>query len=335
MRIVHLSHNGMPDPRVEKTALTLKKRGHTLVFVGGQSIRFQNLNAFDETHFMPVGDMLALATSRSLAKVWRTLLKELRPDLIHVHNIVAARYVLSFDGPVVYDDHELWSEQRWLHRPKGVLRKLARQPYVRLVPFWERLLVRKYPTLATNENAAAVLRRKGARWVGVTRNVPTREMVASLPIEQPRSGVVYVGGDFDLPAFNPHRDMTGLRNQVELDVVSGLPHREMLERICRYEVGLTPWHEHPILPFKDQNRNYEYLHAGLQVFVNRQIATNFRDDPYVHGFDDYRDLQERLERRTHVDPTEIAAHARERYLWEQQEHVILDAYAQALGRPLA
>ncbi|MEL6761746.1 MAG: glycosyltransferase [Myxococcota bacterium] len=335
MRIVHVSHNGLPDPRVEKMALTLKKQGHTLIFVGAQSIRFQNLGAFDETHFMPVGDVVTVVASRSMPKAWRKLFAELKPDVIHAHNIIAARYAMMFDVPLVYDDHELWSEQRKVFRPDNLAKWVARQPYNAMIPIWEKRVVRAHPTLATNNNAAIALADKGARWVGVVPNVPRLDMVKDLPLDQERNGTVYVGRDFDLPRFLPHRDMTGLRERVSLNVVSNLPHRAMLEKLCEYSVGLTPWHSHPILRFKDQNRNYEYLHAGLHVFVNEQIKSSFANDPYVSAYRNYHLLADAISRLPGTEPLEIARHARKLYAWERFEPVIVDAYERATGRRLS
>ncbi len=42
MKILHLSHNSLPDWRIEKAALTAKKEGHDVEFVGNQGSLYEN-----------------------------------------------------------------------------------------------------------------------------------------------------------------------------------------------------------------------------------------------------------------------------------------------------
>ena len=329
MRVLHISHNGLPDPRVEKAALTLKRQGHTLLFLGGQPIRYQNLGAFDETGFLSAGNAAKVVFSRKLARAWRAAIRELRPDVIHAHNVIVARFGMHLGLPMIYDDHELWSKTSRLYRPEHMWQRWMREPFNQLVPRWEAHLARSCPCLATNDQAAEMLRRHGG-WVGVVRNAPLRSMVAGLELDRTRRGTVYIGHDFDRESFAPHRDMTGLRDVLDFDVVCDLPHRNMLERLTQYRVGITPWRYHPVLRYKDQNRNYEYLHAGLQVVVSEQLKAHFTDDPYVHGYGSYREIGNLVAALPRVTPHTIAGHAHERYLWEHQEDRIHEAYERAL-----
>jgi len=154
------------------------------------------------------------------------------------------------------------------------------------------------------------------------------KQVEDLP-EKKRKGLVYVGSDFNLPKFHPHRNMKGVTKYLKFDIISGETHRNMLEKLMAYEIGLTPWTIHPWHPYSDANRNYEYLHAGLQVFVNTTIKTMFKDDPYVHAFTDYPDLVASIESLELVDPKPIMEHAMKKYLWENQSKVIKEAYSLA------
>ena len=38
------------------------------------------------------------------------MLREARPDLVHAHDIFAAKMISEFGVPFVYDNHEYWSE---------------------------------------------------------------------------------------------------------------------------------------------------------------------------------------------------------------------------------
>ncbi len=328
MRILHISHGGLPDPRIEKTALTMKKEGHELVFIGGRPVVYQNLDAFERTYHVPTGNDLQVAFDPRIKRHWLDKIEEVKPDVIHAHNIIVAHFLLSTDYPVVYDDHEYWSKQAFKYGLRKLPRGLSSRPLMLLIPKWEAHVLRKYPVITTNENTAREHRRR-SKWVGVTRNVPTLAQVEGLPEDNPRNGLVYVGSDFSLPTFFPHRDMTGLTRFLKFDIVAGLRHRDMMLALSKYSIGLTPWLPHPWHPYSDANRNYEYLHAGLQVVVNKLIKQSFADDVYVHAFDRYETLQETIDNIPETPPAEIMAHARREYIWENQENVIKTAYTYA------
>ncbi|MHA2312968.1 MAG: hypothetical protein ACXADF_15880 [Candidatus Thorarchaeota archaeon] len=160
----------------------------------------------------------------------------------------------------------------------------------------------------------------------MTRNVPSRRQIDWIEVKRDREGLVYTGGDFTLSKFLPYRDMTGLTDLVDFDIVTGHTHREMMKMLTKYDIGLTPWLPHTWHPYSDANRNYEYLHAGLQVIVNSVIKILFRDDPYVHAFRNYSDILTTIDSVKIQEPQSIMDHARRRYVWENQEDIIKEAY---------
>lgn len=329
MRILHISHGGLPDPRIEKTALTMKKDGHQVIFLGGAPIRYHDLGVFEETYSISLGNDLDVAINPVVKRRWLKKISELKPDVIHAHNVIVAHFLLDTEYPAIYDDHEYWSKQTYMYRERKLPRGLASYPLMNSIPRWENKLLRKYPVITVNENTATEHRKK-ASWVGVTHNVPMLRQVEGLVEVKPRKGNVYVGRDFDLPKFPPHRNMTGLRNYLEFDVITGLTHRKMLEKLMEYKVGLTPWKPHPLHPYADPNRNYEYLHAGLQVIVNNIIKQLFQSDPYIHAFESYEDIQLEIENLPIVESSIIMDYARKHYIWENQEDIIRKAYQIAL-----
>lgn len=330
MKILHISHGGLPDPRIEKTAMTMKKEGHQLIFLGGKSIKFQNLDAFEETYTLLTGNDLDVTLNPFIKRKWLRKIREIRPDVIHAHNITVGHFLLGTDFPAIYDDHEYWSKQTFMFRQRPLPRGLASWPFMYSVPRWETKLLRKYPTLTTTENTAKEHRRK-SRWVGVTRNVPMLSQVENLIESEHRSGIVYVGKDFDRPRFSPHRNMQGIKNYVKFDVVCGLPYKEMLQRLMKYKVGLTPWKPHPWHPYSDANRNYDYLHTGLQVIVNEIMKKMFASDPYIHSFKTYSEISQIIDDMAEVDSSQIMQYARKHYIWENQEDTIHQAYRIALA----
>jgi len=328
MRILHLSHTGLPDLRIEKTALTMKEDGNELVFIGGKPFKWQNLNAFDRVLYAPLGNNLELALSPMVKQKWLKIIEKVNPDVIHAHNVWVARFLLGTDYPVIYDDHEYWSKQMRNLKVKGRKRWLTYQPSKILMPVWEKKLLSKYPTLTTTENTAKEHRRI-CKWVGVTRNVPSMKQIEKLELVPKREGLVYTGSDFALSEFLPYRDMIGLKELLDFDIVTGFTHREMMEALMKYEIGLTPWLPHPWHRFSDANRNYEYLHTGLQVIVNTEIKSLFRDDPFVHAFKDYSDIVSVIDSIETRDSQVIMEHARKKYVWENQSKTIKEAYSLA------
>ena len=328
LRILHLSHTGLPDLRIEKTALTLKSDENELVFLGGRPFRYQNLDAFDQVHFLPIGNNLQIALNPTIKSKWLRTIDKIAPDIIHAHNIYVARFLLGSEYPVVYDDHEYWSVQSKSYEWDCLRRRITFLPAKFLIPNWERRVLEKYPTITTTENTAKSHRRI-CKWVGVTRNVPCLKQIEGIKPAENRNGLVYSGSDFKLERFLPFRNMTGLKKILDFEVIADLTHREMMMELTKYEIGLTPWLSHPWHPFSDANRNYEYLHAGLQVVVNSVIKSQFKNDAYVHDFTDYSDIVERIDSIKTTESHKIMEHAKRYYLWENQSDIIREAYRRA------
>jgi len=331
MRILHTSNTGLPDPRIEKTALIMKRHGHDVVFLGGQPARRQDFHTFEETHYLPFVSTLRYALDPRFRRRWLRAIDEIRPDVVHAHNITAAVPMLDSDYPTIYDDHEFWSRQVFRYRARGFLRRMAATPFARKLKQWERLLLERYPVLTTSDNIANE-HRKIASFVGVTWNYPLRAEVEGLHPSGNREGFVYVGGDFRLRKFLPHRDMTGLDRVIQFDIISGLPHSEMMNRLLKYRFGLTPWRQHPIHKYCSPNRNYEYLHAGLPVIITDSLAHHLKGDPFVYPFSSYDEIPKVAEAASDADPERIMEHARKKYVWDDQEPVILEAYREAMKR---
>ncbi len=330
MRILHISHTGLPDTRVEKTALTMKKQGHELIFLGARPNRFQNLDSFDNVSWLRIGNDLDVALNPIIRRKWLREIRQLNPDVIHAHNAIIAHFLLGTDYPTIYDDHEYWSHQVFKYAERKLPRGIASRPLMYLLPKWERDLLSSYPTLTTNELVAEEHRRYGG-WVGVTQNVPTVEEVDGLPNPSSREGLVYVGNDFRLDKFVQHRNMSGLQEVLKFDIIWGLTHREMMEKLTSYKIGLTPWRMHPFHKYCVPNKTYEYMHAGLQVVLNKAMKGQFQNEAFVHNFNNYCDIEQTIDAIPDINPVEIIKHARGKYIWQNQERVILESYERALS----
>lgn len=326
MRILHTSHGGLPDGRIEKSALVMRDRGHEMVFLGGHPIKRQDYGAFSETHHVPVANHFRIVFDSRFKRKWLREIDEIRPDVVHAHNLIAASMMLGSDYPVVYDDHEYWSKQDFRFSSRSLVRQLVGKPLIRITPRWETEILTHYPVLTVSENIAKEHREK-SKHVEVTKNFPLTAEVKGLPNPSDRKGFVYIGSDFDIERFGQHRNMTGLRDAISFDVISGVPHPQMMERLTHYKIGLTPWLPHPFHKYCDPNKNYEYLNAGLQVLITSTLKEPFQDDPYVHSFTVYEKIPSVIDQLPEQDPATIMAHARKHYVWERNEHKIRGIYS--------
>jgi glycosyltransferase involved in cell wall biosynthesis len=238
LKILHLSHESLPDWRIEKSAITASNLGHEVFFAGRVS------NAYPRDTFSKSYEINWTAKARlgipfywhSIRKQFDKVLKETKPDVIHAHNIFSAKMVSEFGVPFVYDDHEFWpiyvkrqsevSKQnqqsiqtygwRW---PRVLARKILREflasKAVRLWTRWEREIVSSNPTITVSEQIAAELRTNyDAKSVFVVPNFPMHSEVKDF--EKPRFhdnlSSVYAGGDGHNIDNYPNRDIDDLDN---------------------------------------------------------------------------------------------------------------------------
>jgi len=328
MRILHLYHGGLPYVRIERAALTMKKEGHEVVFLGGRLSERSDLKVFDHVHCLPIAKGFQIALDPRVKAKWIRRIREINPDIIHAHNIIAGSFVLDAGYPAVYDDHEYWSKNLAVFSTRGIIRSIANKPLMRMVPKWEHKLLERYPVITVSE-AIAKEHRERASWVGVVHNYPYLFEVEHLVSPENRSGSVFVGWDFSIPKFKPYRDLTGLKDVLQFDILTGLPHDVLMERLTHYRIGLNAFRPHPWHKYSDANKTYEYLHAGLQVVTNKLIMKSLPDEPYVFAFDEYSDIKDVVDSIPDVDGNLVMDHARKRYVWDIQERVIREAYSRA------
>lgn len=325
MRILHTSHTGLPDPRIERTAMTMKKEGHEMIFLGAGPIKGQGLGSFDETYYVPIPSTFRVAVDPRFKWKWVKTIDAIKPDIVHAHNLVAGAMMLDTEYPVIYDDHENWGRQLFKYYVRGFVRNLLSQPMVLVTPKWERRVLSRYPVITVSEENLRDHKRY-AKQVSITRNYPYLFEIKSLPNPSNRTGNVYVGYDFNHPRFLPHRDMTGLRDIIDLDVICGVPHKEVMLRLLDYKIGLVPWIPHSYQKYMDPNKIFEYLHAGLPTVTNSIIKRCVATDLYVYSFNDYSEIRHVIERIGEPDSRRIMEHARANYIWDKQEDIIKSVY---------
>jgi hypothetical protein len=307
----------------------MKNLGHELLFLGGTPIQSQGLNAFSETFYEPITNSFRVSLEPSFKRRWLKRIDQIQPDVVHAHDIIAAAMMLDSDYPVVYDDHEYWSRELFKYSSRSFFRRMVSKPLARAIPKWERKVLIKYPVI-TVSGVIAEEHRLLSKFVGVTKNYPMLKEVENLKPCANGEGIVYIGGDFNLQKFLPHRDMSGLSDVIDFDRLSDLPHLEMMEKLTHYRFGLTPWKQHPFHKYCEPNKTYEYLHAGLQVIATDSLSNQFQDVKYIHSFIEYSQIPDLIGHLENYESEEIMNYARQKFIWENQEKIIQEAYQKAL-----
>jgi glycosyltransferase involved in cell wall biosynthesis len=240
MRILHVSHESLPDWRIEKSAITASNRGNDIFFAGKLS------NDYSRNSFTKIYNITWNAKARlglpfytdSIKKQLDQVLKETKPDVIHAHNIFSAKMVSEFGIPFVYDDHEYWSRlsqllkeiarakdldgestrhkgysKMMLGKATNIRRSLINSYAIKLWTKWEQEIVSSHPTITVSEQIATDLRTNyNAKDVFVVPNFPMFSEVRDF--EKPRYhdslSSVYAGGDGNNIDKYPNRDIDNL-----------------------------------------------------------------------------------------------------------------------------
>jgi len=235
MRILHVSHESLPDWRIEKSALTASNLYHEVIFAGKVSNSYTR-NTFSKIYNIGWSLKARLGLPfywQSVKKQLEGVIKETRPDVIHAHNIFSAKMVSEFGIPFVYDDHEFWPiyvkrqsevSKQSQHRvqrsssawPRAMVRKILREflasRAIKLWTRWEREIVSSHPTITVSEQIAAELRTNyHAKNVFVVPNFPMYSEVKDF--EKPRFldslSSVYAGVEAKGEITPAHRKIDG------------------------------------------------------------------------------------------------------------------------------
>ena len=235
MRILHLSDDGLPDWRVEKSALTAKKAGHEVYF-GGRLDNNAKSTIFSEIHRInwTAGAMVGIPyyyhrVKRQIEK----LVKQLGPDIIHSHNIGSAKISHDLGLPAVFDDHEYFgmlsrvnAENIKLQNTQNLKSGFDRIKQNMKASFisqqsisnwtnWEKELVLSLPTITVSEQIANELREVADGKTKEIIVVPNFPLEAEISFKEPQDhghlSSVYAGGDSKHKQVT-NRDISGLTN---------------------------------------------------------------------------------------------------------------------------
>lgn len=315
MRILHLSDDGLPDWRVEKSALSAKKKGYEVFFAGRLNSIAQS-TVFSETY--PVKWTAAAMIGipyyyRRVKEQIEKLVKQVRPDIVHSHNIGSAKISHHLGLPMVFDDHEYFRMlslvnaenlkfQNGVQLTSGLKRTIqsmklsfiSRQSISNWTK-WEKELVSSVPTITVSEQIAQELTmdRDGGKEIFVVPNFPMEAEAGEF--SEPKShkylSCVYAGGDSKHKQIT-NRDISGLTNLFEDNDIGNLTiigweaessekfkatgflaRDKMFSEMSQNSTGLIPWKKHWSHPFLNPNKAYEYAHAGLFVMLTSDLTS--------------------------------------------------------------
>lgn len=361
---MHVAHDPLPDERIERSAISARKRGWETHFAGS-AVRGKLIfnDAFQSITTLPFTSAANLHLEPywgSLKKNFLDVLSSVKPDVVHAHNIIAAKLALESDVSFVYDDHEYWSQSSRLYT-YGIkeLKKRAISSYARRIwTQWEKQILQRAPVLTVSETIAEE-HRKLAKHVFVVPNMPTSMEIPKNPLAAKRSETLssaYVGNDVSSHARNPVRDVSGMtrifheRDLGRLVVIGDellatkppvysigvLTHTAMIKELTKHHVGLLPWKPFWFHKYCNPNKAYEYVHAGMYVLVTSDLTPVLTTlgsccTPIENDEDMAKKLAELKGKLVEVESmrADIVKFARMRCLWENYESLIFDAYSLA------
>jgi len=336
MKILHLSDDGLPDWRVEKSALTAVKQGHQ-VFFAGRLGDYTKANHFSKMYRInwTAGALIGFPYYyHRVKKQVEKLVKIVKPDIVHSHNIGSAKISNDLRLPFVFDDHEYFTVLSKVNAENVKVNKDSKhgsdpRKFIREVKSkfvlsqslakwsqWEDEAVCSAPTITVSDQIARALRKKaGSKDIFVVPNFPLKEETADIekpPLHDELSSV-YAGGDKKNNKVS-NRDISGLtdvfvKNDIgpltiigweqqlsnKIKATGFLPRKEMYYEMYKNSIGLVPWKKHWSHPFLNPNKAYEYAHAGLFVMLTSDLTSLTETlGANCTTFEDYEDMIEKM-----------------------------------------
>jgi hypothetical protein len=331
LKILHISDGSLPDWRIEKSALSVKKKNpDNQVFFAGLPIkRFYNFT-FDKYYTLPWDYQARYHEIVSWIKLKTQLagiVDDCKPDIIHAHDIFAAQLVKEseLNIPWIYDNHEYWSRYviyQYLQNDYFKQKNPQHHNIPNLWRKWDLDLIndKEIPIITPSKVVAQELSYFNRQAnIFLVPNYPSYEEIKDVPDvkepdkcniqsvftsrNKPYPGKILpfqnIDGFFDL--FNTG-DL-GQLNTIGWNDISGnfihhngpVPHDKMYTLLTNYELGIIPWKHHPFHQYCSPNRAFEYAHAGLILIIPKSLETVFNDMcEMAVTFKTYDDIKEAI-----------------------------------------
>jgi glycosyltransferase involved in cell wall biosynthesis len=377
MKVLHVSHTCLPHWRVEKSAITGLNYGYRVFFAGMSSPEFtNNSKIFEKSYTLtwpPIKDRKELLVPYILlgkTSIWnlvkkqiKKILEELRPDIVHAHNLLSAKLISELDIPMIYNDHEYWSnfmkrkyESKLINNNNNIFsNKIKNFLYNRIIKIWSKWesdIVSKYPTIAVSKTIVNEMKHKYSKEVFLLPNFPLKAetSISQSPIFHSDLNSVYSGNDSELTV---HRNITGLdrvftENDIGQLILMGrmnfssskkvickglLSRSEMYNEMAKCSIGLIPWKRYWSHKYFNPNKAFEYAHSGLHVLCTSSFSDVIETlNNNCTTIEDYNDLVRQLSYfRDNKDELykkrkKTFNFAKENLLWEKYEKNIIEAY---------
>ena len=131
-KILMVTHTLLPDHRIDKEAQSLSEKGYKVSIIC-TGIKREPSKCYEKIYSIPLSNReksLLPYASKQAAKKISKIIDEVKPDLIHAHDIMAGnivRIALPKEVKFVYDTHEDWELLRKRQRKieSNFLKKLA------------------------------------------------------------------------------------------------------------------------------------------------------------------------------------------------------------------
>ena len=378
MKILHFSQQGFPHWRVEKSAITGLNNGHRVFFAGIKFPESYNDPIFEKSYeiewpstnypkilLFPYFFFGKPSIWLSVKNSMKRILDELKPDVVHAHNLISAKLISELNFPLVYNDHEYWShfisrkyEPKIINKKNHIWAKIKNPIYKRIINVWskwEENIVTKYPTLVVSRAIADEMKKKySTKQVFVLPNFPLKNEnpINDEPTFHKDLTSVYTGNDSFIK-IRPHRDMTGLDKlfekndignlviignsnikQSEKIIVKGLLDRiNMYTEMSKSSIGILPWKTHWSHKYFSPNKAFEYAHAGLHIICTSSLSSVVEElKNNCTTIENYNDLVKELSyfrnNKDELFKNRVITYnfAKENLIWEKYDKRIIEAY---------
>lgn len=369
--ILHISNQGLPDWRIEKSALSSKKRDHKVCFAGLQVTK-NVINTFDDWYALDRDYKARYHYTVEWVKLKRQLSKiivDCKPDFIHGHNIFAAELVkeTNLDIPFIYDNHVYWSRSIIYQYLQNDTFKKSDSTHASIPQQWRKWELdiktkKEIPMIVPSKVIAEELSYFDSSGnIFLVPNYPCYGEIKNIPkpIEHDRISSAFTNGGKPHPGqktpiknidgfFDIWNDVNGLGHLhtlgwLELSQDWGTNHgplsrSKLYNELCKHDLGIIPWKYRPFHPYCSPNRAYEYSHAGLVLIISPSLESVFNDlEGRLIPLKDYKYLNAMIQSSTDApdallqDRIRIQEIARTKLIWENYEGNIFDAYNKAMN----
>jgi glycosyltransferase involved in cell wall biosynthesis len=313
-----LSDGSLPDWRIEKAAISSKNRGYYVYFAGLKPLSNYSRNTFSQMFSLNWNSKARYRLPYqwyTLKKQMKKIIDEVRPDIIHAHNVFSAKMAKEIDVyPIVYDNHEYWSKflvsqyesnydlnyldndvtdkiKRNITTFGNQIKKNKRKMWIE----WELEVAAKFPSLVPSSSIKFELSSISNK-IFLLPNFPLKSEIEK--IDPPRNynhiSSVYAGTSPYKGYQTPIKNIDGFLDLFitgklgKLNIIGWtasdtefikyhgfLDRADMINEMSKNSIGFIPWKKHPFHPYCSPNKAFEYAHAGLIVFSTNSLQPIF------------------------------------------------------------